>query len=157
MSFISSGFYSNTYGDISAWTAAYHLKLNLSQTELLFIPGQDCPRRDPSVTVEDVTVLPSSVARNLGVIFDDGLSFTPNIRSCRFALYNICRIRSFLTKDSAGLLVQALVICRLDCCNSFLAAARLVYNPPELSHVTPLLLRPASDSRRWCWSLRPSM
>ena len=43
--------------DISAMIAN-HLKLNLSKTELLFIPGKDCPRMDLSVTVEDVMVLP---------------------------------------------------------------------------------------------------
>ena len=75
---------------------AGHLKLNLSKTELLFIPGKDCPHMDLSVTVEDVMVSPSSTAKNVGVILNDGLSSTPNIisvvRSCRFALYRICRI-----------------------------------------------------------------
>ena len=41
--------------------------------------------------------------------------------SCRFALYNICKIWSFLTKNAMQLLVQALVISRLDYCNSLLA------------------------------------
>ena len=80
---------------------------------------------DLSVTVQDVTVSPSSMVRNLGVILDDGLSCTPNItavaRSCRFVLYNICRIRSFLRRDAAQLLVQALVISLLNYCNSRLA------------------------------------
>ena len=103
--------------------------------------------------------MPSSTVRNLGVILDDQLSCTPNItavaRSCRFALYNIRRIRTFLTKDATQLLVQALVISRLDYCNSLLAglpasatkplqriqnaAARLVFNLHKFSHVTPLL------------------
>ena len=42
--------------DISAWTAAYHFRLNISKTELLFNPEKDCPHMDLSVTVEDVTV-----------------------------------------------------------------------------------------------------
>ena len=95
----------------------------------------------------------------LNVILDDGLSLTPNItavaQSCRFAPYNSCRIQSFLTKDTTQLLVQVLVISCLDYCNSLLAglpssatsplqhiqnaAARLVYNLPNFSHVTPLL------------------
>ena len=45
-----------------------------------------------SVTVEDVTVSPSSSARNLGILHDNGLFCAPNItavaQSCRFALYN---------------------------------------------------------------------
>ena len=61
---------------------------------------------DLSVTVQDVTVSPSSMVRNLSVILDDGLSCTPNItaeaRSCRFVLYNIRWIDSdvvFLSCD----------------------------------------------------------
>ena len=42
--------------DISAWTAAHHLKLNLSKTELLFIPVKDCPCMDLSVTAENVNI-----------------------------------------------------------------------------------------------------
>ena len=73
-------------------------------------------------------------------------------RSCRFSLYNIRRIQCFLTQHATQLLVQVLVISRLDYCNSLLAglltsatkllqctqnAAALVFNPPKMSHVTP--------------------
>ena len=109
---------SECLADISALTTVHHFKLSLSKTELLFIPGKDCPRMDPSVTVEDVTVSPLPTVRNLGVILCDGLSCNPNITavapSCRFTLYNICRIRSLLTKNAKQLLVQALVILHLD-------------------------------------------
>ncbi len=98
--------------------------------------------------------------RNLGVIFDDQLTFKEHIaktaRSCRFALHNIRKIRPFLTEHAAQLLVQALVISRLDYCNALLAglpsnsikplqmiqnvAARLVFNEPKRAHVTPLFI-----------------
>ena len=61
----------------------------------------------------------------------------------------------FLTQESAELLIQTSVISKLDYCNSLLtglpacalkplqmirnAAARLVFNQPKFSHVTPLL------------------
>ena len=79
--------------DISTWTAVHHLKLNLRKTKLLFIPGKDCPRLDLSVTVEDVTVWPLSTSRSLSNI-------TTVAWSCRFALYNICRIWFVFTKDT---------------------------------------------------------
>ncbi len=76
--------------------------------------------------------------------------------SCRFALHNIRKIRPFLTEHAAQLLVQALVISRLDYCNALLAglpsntikplqmiqnaAARLVFNEPKRAHVTPLFV-----------------
>ncbi len=103
---------------------------------------------------------PSASVRNLGVIFDDQLTFKEHIaktaRSCRFALHNIRKIRPFLTEHAAQLLVQALVISRLDYCNALLAglpsntikplqmiqnaAARLVFNEPKRAHVTPLFV-----------------
>ena len=100
--------------DISTRTSAHHLKLNLNKTELLFLLGKDCPHMDLLVTVEDAVVGPSPTVRNLGVILDNQLRCTANItvvtQSCRFALYNIRRIRPFLAMEAAQLLVQALVV-----------------------------------------------
>ena len=139
--------------------SAHHLKLNLGKTELLFLPGKDCPLTDLSISIDNTTVLPSQTAKNLGVILDNQLSFSAYIaataRSCRFSLYNIRKIRQFLTKEATQILVQSLIISRLDYCNVLLAglpasdiqplvriqndAARLVFNQPKFSHVTPLL------------------
>ncbi|KAM9559810.1 uncharacterized protein ACWYII_015600 isoform 2-T2 [Salvelinus alpinus] len=145
--------------DISVWMTDHHLKLNLGKTELLFLPGKDCPFHDLAITVDNSIVSSSQSAKNLGVILDNTLSFSTNIkavtRSCRFMLYNIRRVRPCLTQEAAQVLIQALVISRLDYCNSLMAglpacaikplqliqnaAARLVFNFPKFSHVTPLL------------------
>ncbi len=85
------------------------------------------------------TITPSKTARNLGV-----------------ALYNIKKIRPFLSEHATQLLVQALVLSRLDYCNALLAglpassikplqliqnaAARLIFNEPKRTHVTPLFI-----------------
>ncbi len=91
---------------------------------------------------------------------DDKLNFSDHItktaRSCRFALYNIKKIRPFLSEHATQLLVQALVLSRLDYCNALLAglpassikplqliqntAARLIFNEPKRTHVTPLFI-----------------
>ncbi|XP_076864252.1 RNA polymerase II subunit A C-terminal domain phosphatase isoform X1 [Brachyhypopomus gauderio] len=145
--------------DISSWMAAHHLKLNPSKTELLFIPGATGPQQDLAISFENSLIVPSKDARNLGVTLDDQLSFSAHItnltRSCRYFLYNIRRIRPFLSQEASQVLVQSLVISRLDYCNSLLAglplqairplqliqnaAARLVFNLPKFTHVTPLL------------------
>ena len=90
---------------------------------------------------------------------DNRLSLSKNITAvtwtCRFFLYNIRRIRSFLTTYSTQLLIQAMVLSRLDYCNSLLAglpasairplqliqnaAARLIFNAPKYTHTTQLL------------------
>lgn len=97
----------------------------------------------------------------LGGTIDDQLNFSDHISrtawSCRFTLYNIKKVRPFLSEHAAQLLVQALVLSRLDYCNSLLAglpansikplqllqnaAARVVFNEPKRAHATPLLIR----------------
>ncbi len=138
----------------------HHLQLNLAKTELLVFPATPTLQHDFTIQLGSSTITPSSSVINLGVIFDDQLTFKDHIaktaRSCRFALHNIRNIRPFLTEHAAQLLVQALVISRLDYCNALLAglpsntikplqmiqnaAARLVFNEPKRAHVTPLFI-----------------
>ncbi|KAI4886967.1 hypothetical protein NFI96_028650 [Prochilodus magdalenae] len=145
--------------DISSWMTAHHLKLNPSKTELLFIPGTTGPHCDLAISFGNSLIAPTEDARSLGVILDGQLSFSAHIanltRSCRFLLYNIRRIQPLLSQEATQLLVQSLVISRLDYCSSLLAglplrairplqlvqnaAARLVFNLPKFTHVTPLL------------------
>ncbi|KAK3530038.1 hypothetical protein QTP86_009959 [Hemibagrus guttatus] len=145
--------------DISSWMTAHQLKLNPSKTELLFIPGDPSPAQDLVISLNNSMISPSATARNLGVTMDNQLSFSSHVtnvtRSCRFLLYNIRRIRPFLSTQTTQVLVQSLVISRLDYCNSLLAglplnaicplqmiqnaAAQLVFNSPKFSHTTPLL------------------
>ncbi len=146
--------------DISAWMKEHHLQLNLAKTELLVFPATPTLEHDFTIQLGSSTITPSTSVRNLGVIFDDQLTckehFAKTARSCRFALHNIRKIRPFLTEHAAQLLVQALVISRLDYCNALLvglpsntikplqmiqnAAARLVFNEPKRAHVTPLFI-----------------
>ncbi len=138
----------------------HHLQLNLAKTELLVFPATPTLQHDFTIQLGSSTITPSASVINLGVIFDDQLTFKEHIaktaRTYRFALNNIRKIRSFLTELAAQLLAQALVIFRLDYCNALLsglpsntikplqiiqnAAARLVFNEPKRAHVTPLFV-----------------
>ncbi len=151
---------SGCLADISAWMKEHHPQLNLAKTELLVFPATPTLQHDFTIQLGSSTITPSASVRNLGVIFDDQLTFKEHIaktaRSCRFALHNIRKIRTFLTEHSAQLLVQALVISRPDYCNALLAgllsntikplqmvqnaAARLVFNEPKRAHLTPLFV-----------------
>ncbi len=156
--------------DITGIPQEHHLQLNLAKTELLVFPDTSTLQHDFNIQLGSSTITPSSLIRNLNlVIFDDQLNFKDHIaktaRSCRFALHNIRKIRPFLTQHAAQLLVQALVISRLDYSNALLsglpsntikplqmiqnAAARLVFCEPKRAHVTPLfisLLAPVCSS-----------
>ncbi|KAI5607867.1 hypothetical protein C0J50_12385, partial [Silurus asotus] len=146
--------------DVYLWMRAHQPKLNPSKTELLVIPGDSSPGQDLQITLaHDSLLSPSATARNLGVTMDNELSFFPHVAnvacSCRLLLYNIRRIRPFLSTQAAQVLVQSLVTSRLDYCNSLLAglplnairplqiiqnaAAPLVLNLPKFSHTIPLL------------------
>ncbi len=115
---------SGCLADISAWMKEHHLQLNLAKTELLVFPATPTLQHDFTIQLGSSTITPSSSVRNLGVIFNEQLTFIDHIaktaRSCRFALHNIRKIRPFLTQHAAQLLVQALVISRLDYCNDLL-------------------------------------
>ncbi|XP_058863070.1 uncharacterized protein LOC131705044 [Acipenser ruthenus] len=131
---------------------------SLNLTSFSFPPPPP-PLISLSVPLESTTLSPSSSAKNLGVTLDPCLSYSQHIstlaRTCRFFLSNIRRIRPFLTNYATHLLVQALVLSRLDYCNSLLAglpasatrllqliqnsAARLVFSLPRFAHDTPLL------------------
>ena len=133
--------------DIQSWMAHHHLKLNPGKTELIFIPALTSPFSDFSISRGETTIISSPSARNLGVVMDNRLSLSENIttvtRTCRFFLYNIRRIHPFLTTYSTQLLIQAMVLSRLDYCNSLLAAIRplqLIQNAAaELTYCTFLM------------------
>ncbi len=138
----------------------HHLQLNLAKTELLVVSTNPSFHHNFTFQLGLFTITPSKTARNLGVVIDDKLNFSDHItktaRSCRFALYNIKKIRPFLSEHATQLLVQALVLSRLDYCNALLAglpgnsikplqliqntAARLIFNEPKRTHVTPLFI-----------------
>ena len=113
-----------------------------------------------SVKVGGVDIKPVEKVRNLGSWFDNHMSMNIHVgKVCSKAfrgLYNIRQIRKFLSMDSTKTLIHAFVTSHLDYCNSLLAgipqyqlqrlqkvlnaAARLIYQSPRHSHITPILI-----------------
>ncbi len=140
--------------DISCWMKD-HLQLNPVKT-LLVVPSNPSFYQNVTIQLGTSTITPSKTAKNLGVMIDGQLTFSDHIakttRSCRFASFNIKNIRPFLSEHASHLLVQALVLSRLDYCNALLSdlpgsfikplqliqnsAARLICNEPKRMHVT---------------------
>ena len=112
-----------------------------------------------TLSVGDAVISPALSARNLGAYFDSNMTLVPFINNtCKSAfsqLYNIRRIRKYLTTDTSKTLVHAMITSRIDCCNSLLcglpdnswnklqwvqnAAARLITGTAKFSHITPVL------------------
>ncbi len=104
---------------------AHHLQLNHVKTELLMDSANPTLHHNSSIQLGTSAITLSRTPRNLGAVIDDQLNFSDHIdktaQSCRFALYNIKEIRSFLLEHATQLLVQALVLSRLDYSNALLA------------------------------------
>ncbi len=111
--------------DISSWINKHHLQLNLAKTELLVVSANLSLHHNFTFQFDSSNINPSKTAINLGVLIDDKQNFSDHIaktaRSYRFALYNIRKSNPFLSEHTTQLLIQALVLSRLDYCNALLA------------------------------------
>jgi len=105
------------------------LKLNASKTELVWFDRKKPQDDDRAVNVinfdTDCSVMPSAVVRDLGVLLDRSLTMTNHITSivkaCFFHFLRFRQVNKCLNEHCLRILVQALVISRLDYCNSVLA------------------------------------
>ena len=112
------------------------------------------------MSVGNSCVSTKEVVKNLGILFDKHLDLSSNItavcKSCYFHLHNISKLRRFLDEVALKRVVHALVISRLDYCNSLLfglpaklinrlqrvqnSAARLIKRVPRSQQITPALV-----------------
>ncbi len=92
--------------DISCWMKNHHLQLNLAKTELLVVSANPSFHHNFIFQLGSSTITPSKTARNLGVVIDDKLNFSDQItktaQSCISALYNIKKIRPFLSEHACS-------------------------------------------------------
>ena len=111
---------------------------------------------DLSVSAGDMQVSPCSKVRDLGVVFDQYLTFHDHIsgicKSTNFHLRGIGRIWNRLTFDATAQLIHALITGRLDFCNSIhynlpnkqIERLQWIQKPmltciPRRNHITPVL------------------
>ena len=138
------------------------LKINYSKTEFIVFRSPQAKQNlsSLSVYVSDSIIQQSSNVSDLGVIFDQFLSFYDYIssvcRSTHFHLRNIGIIRHLLSHHATAQLIHALILTRLDYCNSVLynvpnssilrlqriqnQAARILTRTPRRDHTTEVLI-----------------
>ena len=112
-----------------------------------------------SVSISDEVILPTSIARNIGVMFDSTMSMEQHIhaicKSAFLSLRNLSQIRRYISQPSADVLVHAFVTSKLDSCNSLFyglpghliqkiqsvqnSAARITTLSHKYDHITPIL------------------
>ena len=113
--------------DISQWMHTNKLKLNSDKTECLLIGTRQQLQKVGNISmlsVGDSQIAPSCEVRNLGTWFDSKMSMLCHInKTCSSAfyyLYNIRRIRKYLSRPITESLVHAFITSRVDYCNSLL-------------------------------------
>ena len=146
---------------IRCWMIKDKLKVNDSKTEFILIgTRQQLAKVDiKGLVVGDATISPVTAVKNLGSWFDENMNMGCHInKMCKtlsFHLYNIRRIRKYLSKDSTQTLVHAFITARIDYCNGLLYglpaahlnklqriqnnAARLVCSLSRFCHINPTL------------------
>ena len=130
------------------------LKLNSEKTECLLIGTQQQLQKVSNIntlSVRDSQIAPFCEVRNLGTWFDSKMSILSHInKTCSssfYYLYNMHRIRKYLSRSVTKSLVHSFITSRIDYCNSLLygllnshnmrlqriqnAAARLVTGSPS--------------------------
>ena len=112
-----------------SWMTENRLKLNPDKTEFLLIgtpAKRDAFEQYFPLDILGSPVSPCKSARNLGVLFDSGFTFSNHIsaisRACYANIRILSRVRRYLSFKASKMLASALVSSRLDYCNSLLAS-----------------------------------
>ena len=119
--------------------------LNDSKTEILLVGSRQRLRKvelDAFIVATSKVHLASSAVRNLGSWFDSELTMNTHVNklcsAAYFHLYNLRRIRKYLSQETYEQLVHAFITSRIDYCNSLLYGCLL-------SSLIRLSIRKASE------------
>ena len=147
--------------DIKSWMTSNYLLLNSDKTEIIVLGPKHLRDQliDGNFTLDGINITSRATVKNLGVTFDQDMSFQSHIKQITkiafFHLRNIAKVRHILSQSDAEKLVHAFVTSRLDYCNSLLsgcpakslnslqlvqnAAARVLTGARRGDHITPSL------------------
>jgi len=123
---------SECVNNTSAWMMANRLQLNPTKAEILWCTST---RRQHQiltgpVQIGNTTVLPVSQVQDLGVHLDADVTMkahvTAAVRVCFSALGQIRSVRCSLQRHALLTLIRALVVSKVDYCNSVLATCTSV-------------------------------
>jgi len=144
----------NALQHISSWMTANLLTLNTSKTEFLLIGLKQQLAKFHNCPIET-----THSAHNLGIIFDEHLTFSDQIsslsKSCYYHIRALRCIRPYLDFRTASTIATSIAHSKLDYCNSPYfnltysqinrlkqiqnSLARTVVKSPMFSHITPVI------------------
>ena len=152
---------SDCVDEMAAWMEFNSLKLNRSKTEAIWFSSLRKVKKLPTkqIRILDTFISPSESVKSLGVFMDRDLSMNSHISKMLqagfSALEQIRSIKKCLSYESLRTLAVALILSRIDYCNTLLAGlpekqlcrfqslinttARLITRTRKLDHITPVL------------------
>ena len=143
--------------DIQDWCASMRLRLNPTKTELIWFHRNNHPAHPLNNQClqldSNCIITPVNTVRDLGVLLDSSLNLRAHItsvtRSCFFHLRRIRQVKRCLNERCLRVLVQALVISRIDYCNSILAGLPAVTIHPltTVFHAAARIIKRHPSSR----------
>nr|KAG5696973.1 hypothetical protein BaRGS_008435 [Batillaria attramentaria] len=146
---------------VKCWMSQNMLKLNDDKTEAILLGPRS--RREKAnikeILIGDAKIPFAESVRDLGLIVDAELTMVPHInkvtKNCFYSLRILGKLRPFLSLPAANSIALALVMSRVDYCNSALwglpvsqisrlqriqnTAARIVSRTKATDHITPVL------------------
>ena len=148
----------NCFSFIESWMSEFFLKLNATKTKIMII-APSCIRDEIIVNgtfINGKCLRFVDIAKNLGVLFDNELTFEAQIKkvvtSCFSTIRLLARIKYFLSSEQLNTLVCSLIFSTLDYCNALYyglnvetveklqrvqnTAARLVLKVNRFDHVS---------------------
>jgi len=151
--------------EVAKWCASCRLQLNDDKTEMIWLGSHfnlaKLERINLSLQVGISNIHPSSVVRDLGVCMESELTMKEHVAkiaaACFYHIRRLRQVRRRIGQEVTQQLVLALIMSRMDYCNSVLAglptstlqplrsvqnaAARLVFGLSRPDHVTPTLIQ----------------
>ena len=115
--------------DVDQWCASRRLQLNADKTEAIWIASRaslnKVKSQDCSLVIGAETVTPVDVVRHLGVYLDSELFMKQHVaKVTSIYFFRLRQVRHHVGKDITICLVLAVIMSRLDYCNSVLADNR---------------------------------
>ena len=151
---------------IRNWCFDNRLLLNASKTKLMLFGSRQMIAKIPNFNLSLLgkDLVPTRCARDLGVIFDDRLTFSDHtvktVSSCMSSLAQINRAKHAFDKDLLVTIIKGLVFSKMFYCSSVWSntsvtninklqaiqnfAARIVTRSRKFDHITPIL-------KQLCW------
>ena len=128
------------------WMQTNFLKLNKNKTEFILLGLSKQLKKVGNIAIKiGEDIIPNVPAmENFGIFLDAELKHTIHINKCTSSsfntLHNISRVRCHLDQETTKVLVQALILSKLDYCNSLLFGT-LKYNIAKLQRIQNMSCR----------------